>query len=93
MGFSGGSYSGVLAAWTKSTAPGVFWAYHASSAPVEAIVDYWQYFVPVQEGMPKNCSTDISLVIAHIDSVFETGTEDEKCALKDMFGLDGLEET
>jgi hypothetical protein len=38
--FSGGSYSGALAAWTESTSPGTFWAYHASSAPVEAIEDY-----------------------------------------------------
>ena len=37
---SGGSYSGALSAWTEATAPGTFWAYHASSAPVEAIYDY-----------------------------------------------------
>jgi len=37
---SGGSYSGALSAWTESTSPGTFWAYHASSAPVEAIDDY-----------------------------------------------------
>ena len=33
----GGSYSGALSAWTAATQPGTFWAYHASSAPVEAI--------------------------------------------------------
>ena len=38
--FSGGSYSGALAAWIESTSPGTFWAYHASSAPVQAIDDY-----------------------------------------------------
>lgn len=38
--FSGGSYSGALAAYTESTAPGTFWAYHSSSAPVEAIFDF-----------------------------------------------------
>lgn len=38
--FTGGSYSGNLAAWTYSMAKGTFWAYHASSAPVEAIDDY-----------------------------------------------------
>jgi hypothetical protein len=38
--FTGGSYSGALTAWTESMAPGTFWAYHASSAPVEAIDDY-----------------------------------------------------
>jgi hypothetical protein len=37
---SGGSYSGALAAWTASTQPGTFWAYHSSSAPVEAVDDY-----------------------------------------------------
>ena len=43
--FSGGSYSGALAAWTESTAPGTFWAYHASSAPVEAISDYVRFLL------------------------------------------------
>jgi Serine carboxypeptidase S28 len=38
--FTGGSYSGALTAWTESISPGTFWAYHASSAPVEAIDDY-----------------------------------------------------
>lgn len=33
----GGSYSGALSAWTASTQPGTYWAYHASSAPVEAV--------------------------------------------------------
>jgi len=38
--FSGGSYSGALAAYTASVHPDVFWAYHSSSAPVEAIRDF-----------------------------------------------------
>jgi hypothetical protein len=88
----GGSYSGALSAWTESTAPGTFWAYHASSAPVEAISDYWAYFYPVQEGMPKNCSTDITLVIDYIDNILATGTSAEKYALKDKFGLGPLED-
>lgn len=33
----------------------------------------WQYFVPVQQGMPKNCSTDIDLVINHMDKTWEKG--------------------
>ncbi|TAQ90255.1 hypothetical protein B7494_g1445 [Chlorociboria aeruginascens] len=89
--FSGGSYSGALTAWTESTSPGTFWAYHSSSAPVEAIYDYWQYFVPVQEGMPKNCSKDLSLVIDHIDNILIHGTAAEKTALKTQFGLAALE--
>lgn len=43
---SGGSYSGAIAAWMESTSPGTFWAYHASSAPVEAIHDYVSEPIP-----------------------------------------------
>ncbi|KAH8817396.1 peptidase S28 [Xylogone sp. PMI_703] len=89
--FSGGSYSGALAAWTESTSPGTFWAYHASSAPVEAISDYWQYFAPVQEGMPVNCSKDLTRVIDYIDDVFQHGTAEEQYELKAKFGLEALE--
>ncbi|MCJ1312185.1 hypothetical protein MMC25_005859 [Agyrium rufum] len=85
--FSGGSYSGALAAWTESTSPGTFWAYTATSAPVEAIYNYWEYFTPIQEGMPTNCSKDTNLVINHVDQVLTTGTDAEKQSLKEMFGL------
>ncbi|KAL9055018.1 MAG: hypothetical protein Q9162_003783 [Coniocarpon cinnabarinum] len=87
----GASYSGALAAWTAAKAPGTFWAYIASSAPVEAVYDYWGYFEPVQLGMPANCSKDVSLVIDHIDDVFENGTAADQEGLKEMFGLGGLE--
>ncbi|MCJ1433440.1 hypothetical protein MMC27_002800 [Xylographa pallens] len=88
---SGGSYSGALSAWTESTAPGTFWAYHASSAPVEAIYDYWQYFYPIQQGMAQNCSSDVSLVIDHIDGVLKNGSKTEIQKLKTMFGLEHVE--
>jgi hypothetical protein len=51
----------------------------------------WQYFYPIQQGMAQNCSTDVTLVIEHIDSVLTTGTADEIYALKDMFGLASIE--
>jgi hypothetical protein len=41
--------------------------------------------------MPQNCSTDVSLVIDHVDSILNTGTAAEKTALKAMFGLEVLE--
>ena len=87
----GGSYSGALSAWTESVAPGTFWAYHASSAPVQAVSDYWGYFLPVQEGMPQNCSKDVNLVIEHMDNVLTTGTAKEIHDLKAMFGLEAVE--
>lgn len=32
--------------------------------------DFWGYFQPILEYMPKNCSADVLAVIEHIDSVF-----------------------
>ncbi|KAJ4348592.1 uncharacterized protein N0V89_009970 [Didymosphaeria variabile] len=86
----GGSYSGALAAWIEKLSPGTFWAYHSTSGPVEAIYDYWEYFYPIQQGMPKNCSRDYEAIIDHVDSVFRNGTEDEKAALKQQFLLEDL---
>jgi hypothetical protein len=85
--FSGGSYSGALAAWVEAVDPGTIWAYHSSSAPVESVSDYWGYFLPVQQGMPKNCSTDVALVIDHMDEVLTTGSAEEVLALKTQFGM------
>lgn len=88
--FSGGSYAGALSAWTNSVAPGTFWAYHATSAVVEAIDDFWTYFNPVMQGMPKNCSSDVQQVVNYIDGVLALGTPKAKQALKDKFGLGGI---
>ena len=77
----GGSYSGALSAWMACISSGTFWAYSASSAPVEAISDYWTYFVMPEEGMPKNCSKDVNLVINYIDKVIITGSDMEQYKL------------
>ncbi|KAK1589929.1 serine carboxypeptidase S28 [Colletotrichum navitas] len=88
--FTGGSYAGYLAAAIAKLAPGTFWAYHASSAPVEAVYHYWSYFLPMQEGMPKNCSRDFERIIDHVDTVLNNGTKDEIYALKEKFLMQDL---
>ncbi|CAK7230271.1 hypothetical protein SBRCBS47491_007530 [Sporothrix bragantina] len=57
---SGGSYAGALSAWTARLNPGTFWAYHASSAPVQAVYDFWQYFEPIRHGMASNCMSNVA---------------------------------
>lgn len=90
--FSGGSYSGALAGWTATLEPGTFWAYHGTSGVVEGISDFWQYFQPVIEATPKNCSKDLNEVIEHMDGVLLHGSEEEKSTLKAEFMLEGLED-
>lgn len=86
----GCSYSGLLTAYTQEKYPTLFAAAWASSAPVQAQGDFWQYFEPIEEGMPANCSADAALVIAQIDTVFTSGTQEEILALKTSFGLEAL---
>jgi hypothetical protein len=87
----GGSYPGALAAWTSIIDPGVFWAYHASSAVVEAIYDFYPYFDAVERAIPRNCSTDIKAVIKYVDDIFAAGNEEDIQDLKELFGLGQLD--
>ena len=63
-----------------------------TSAPVEAVTNYWDYFYQVQLGMPTNCSKDVNLVIDYIDNFLMTGDKSEKASLKEMFGLSAFED-
>ncbi|RDI83406.1 hypothetical protein Vi05172_g6642 [Venturia inaequalis] len=87
--FFGQSYSGALAAWIEHIAGGTFWAYWSSSGPVNAM-EFWQYFVPIQRYMPKNCSADLTRVVDHVDHVGLNGTVEEQKALQKMFGLEEI---
>ncbi|EFX06147.1 serine-type peptidase [Grosmannia clavigera kw1407] len=87
----GGSYSGALAAWIQQKEPGVFFAYHASSAVVETISDFSSYFKPIEEGLPRNCSADVRAVVQYIDNTLTDGDSIAVEDLKAMFGLDFLE--
>ncbi|KAK0665427.1 putative serine protease [Cercophora samala] len=96
--YTGGSYAGSLATWLsrleereeKEGKERAFYVYYGSSAVVEAIGDFWQYFVPVLEAMPKNCTKDVERVVVFADEVLGKGTEGEKEGLKQKFGLGGL---
>ncbi|KAJ3558315.1 hypothetical protein NM688_g1003 [Phlebia brevispora] len=87
----GGSYSGALTAWTMATNPGIFKAGYASSAVVQASVDFWSYLEPIRQFMPQNCSADVQAVIAHVDQVYTNGTTAEIQDLLEMFYLQTLQ--
>lgn len=86
----GASYAAALVTWTESVAPGTFAAYYASSGPVQAVEDFWQYYSPIVKGMPRNCSEDLFEFIAYMDRVFKIGSPKAQTALKDEFGLGSL---
>ncbi|KAG8942755.1 hypothetical protein FRC04_003525 [Tulasnella sp. 424] len=87
----GCSYSGLLTAYTQKKYPDKFAAAWASSAPVQAQGDFWQYFEPIEEGMPKNCSKDLAAAIKKIDQTLLSGFV-LKERLKRAFGLYNLKD-
>ncbi|KAJ7510413.1 serine carboxypeptidase S28-domain-containing protein [Mycena galericulata] len=87
---AGGSYPGALSAYVKHTFPNLFYAAYATSAPVQAISNFYGYFIPVENGAPQNCSTDMKAVITHWDAVMSTGTKEQQLELMAVFGLQNV---
>ncbi|KAE9578154.1 putative extracellular serine carboxypeptidase [Colletotrichum fructicola] len=83
----GGSYAGALPAWQSVITPGVFAAHHASSAVIHAIGDFWQFWTPVEQAMPRNFSEGVKLVIKKVDSILSRGDMQEIAAIKKEFGV------
>ena len=86
-GFSG---QGIppLASWRPYCKP--FHPYNILQLTFQWISDYWRYFEPIRQNMPKNCSADVQAVIAHIDEVFTSNDTTAINKIKDTFGLGGL---
>lgn len=85
---TGCSYSGALSAWTHALAPGTFWAHQCGSAVVEAVSSFWQYYSPIEQAMPRNCSADWKRIVSHVDTVLANGTTHEKQQLRVKLGFD-----
>lgn len=88
---TGCSYAGALAAWVDALLPGVFWAYQAQSAVVQAREKLFQSWGEIKQAMPQNCSADLVQVMAKVDKTLLKGTKKEIKALKDRFLLGGLD--
>jgi hypothetical protein len=82
---SGGSYAGALAAWSAVLDPGTYWAYHGSSAVVQAVGDFSTYFASIMEATPQNCSADLQAIISYVDDTLQHGSPREKGELKAKF--------
>lgn len=89
----GCSYSGVRAALSRQMYPETFFAAYASSAPVEARVDFRSYFDLVYRGMENygygNCSRDLHEIINYIDLQLSSRS-DKVTAIKELFLGPGL---
>ena len=53
--------------------------------------DFWQYFQPIREFMPQNCSADVEAVMTYVDSVLTNGTARNIQLLEAKFNIQGIQ--
>lgn len=70
--------------------PGTMWAYAASSAPVQVMDNFWQYFQPIAAAMPRNCSSALTKIVDYVDDVLLSGNRTAIHQLKKSFDLEHL---
>ncbi|KAA8630380.1 hypothetical protein SMACR_01209 [Sordaria macrospora] len=91
--YYGASYTATIGSWIEQFHPGVFHAFHLSSAIVEANPDNWYYYDTIRQGIDAlwngtkygdggaSCSLALNAVSEFVDSILlpEDGTKrDEK---------------
>jgi hypothetical protein len=53
--------------------------------------DYYEYFTPIREYMPQNCSSDVQAVIAHLDKMYAADDTAGIQTLQEAFALGSLD--
>uniref|UniRef100_A0AC35UEN3 Serine protease K12H4.7 n=1 Tax=Rhabditophanes sp. KR3021 TaxID=114890 RepID=A0AC35UEN3_9BILA len=72
----GGSYSGSLAVWMRELYPELVYAAVGSSAPVNAVVDFYQYLDGIQATLTSYnplCASDLSAGLAQVSDGINNG--------------------
>jgi hypothetical protein len=89
----GASYSATLGSWIEHFYPGVFYAYHLSSATVEVNTDNWYYYDTIRKGIDSyrndtSCSLALNEVATFVDGFLlaDTVNNTKVDALKQLFG-------
>lgn len=78
----GGSYSGNLAAWYRMKYPHLAAGAIASSAPVEALLDFTQYLVTIGAAFSPSCYSKINTAIQTVEKSLQTESGRQQLALQ-----------
>jgi hypothetical protein len=71
----GGSYGGVISAFTRIQYPDLFWGGLSSSGITTAFEDMWQYYDVIRRYGPPECVQTQQQLVALMDNVFDSGNK------------------
>ncbi|KAI8324022.1 peptidase S28, partial [Martensiomyces pterosporus] len=87
---TGGSYSANLAVWARLEYPDLIHAAYASSAPVLAEIDFYQYDQVVGRALP--CAQSIADAVLALDTILDSQDRGLIDSWKKTFGLELLKD-
>jgi hypothetical protein len=78
----GGSYGGVISAFTRIQYPDLFWGGLTSSGVTTGLIDDWQYFDVVRRYGPAKCVETVQQLTNLMDNVYTSGNKTALSELK-----------
>ncbi|KAN0115436.1 peptidase S28 [Hyaloscypha variabilis] len=86
----GGSLAGGEVAFSMKTYGNIFFGGIVSSGPVQAALEYPEWYNPIQKYGPQDCVSSINAIIENIDRLVASGNEFAILGLKEVFGLEAV---
>ncbi|KXN74413.1 peptidase S28 [Conidiobolus coronatus NRRL 28638] len=86
----GGSYPGSLSAWLRQEYPHLVFASLASSAPVLAKEDFFEYDQVVASALGPQCAKEVDAIRQYVDSTY--GNKEQFQAIKTKFNCNDVED-
>jgi hypothetical protein len=86
----GGSLAGAHTAFTMKTYNDIFAGGIGSSATVQALLEYPEWYIPIMKYGPADCVSRVADIVDKIDAVIDSGNQEGIQAVKDVFGLGAL---
>ena len=86
----GGSYAGVISAFTRIQYPNLFWGGLTSSGVTTGIIDFWQAYDVVRRYGPHDCIEAWQKFTNVADNIFLSGNKSAITQFKTAFGAENL---
>lgn len=88
----GGSLAGSETAFSIKTYGDILFGGIASSGVYNVMLEYPQWYAPIQKYGPQDCVASINALVAKMDEVVASGNQEAISNLKAVFGLESLKD-